>query len=168
MLERNSFNVHWKFGACQKWEPAGRIGDFGNFLNGFAKSPSVLRTVLNIEWVQFVLKNCEILHFVWDLYDKNSASYYCFASDVMYKKYEMLVYTHPELLARFCWVNLSNAKIRPDLFSKNSFSRPNLLGSRAIMALKCDRRWLLFFRCIYTAIDVRFFFTPESLSLSFH
>ena len=68
----------------------------------FAKSPRVLRTVLNIEWVQFVLKNCEILHFVWGLYDKNSASYYCFTSDVMYKKYEMLVYTHPELLARFC------------------------------------------------------------------
>ena len=77
------------------------IGDFGNSLNGFAKSPRVLRKVLNIEWVQFVLKNCEILHFVWGLYDKNSASYYCFTSDVMYKKYEMLVYTHPELLARF-------------------------------------------------------------------
>ena len=77
MLKRNSFNVHWKFGACQKWEPAGRIGDFGNFLNGFAKSPRVLRTVLNIEWVQFVLKNCEMLHFVRGLYVKNSASYYC-------------------------------------------------------------------------------------------
>ena len=101
MLKRNIFNVHWKFGACQKWQPAGRIGDFGNFLNGFAKSPRVLRTVLNIESVQFVLKNCEILHFVWGLYDKNSASYYCFTSDVMHKKYEMLVYTFPELLARF-------------------------------------------------------------------
>ena len=87
MLKRNSINVHCKFGACQKWELAGRIGDFGN---------------LNIEWVQFVLKNCEILHFVWGLHDKNNASYYCFTSDVMYKKYEMLVYTLPELLARFC------------------------------------------------------------------
>ena len=76
MLKRNSFNVHWKFGTCQKCEPAGRRGDFGNFLNGFAKSPHVLRTVLNIEWVQFALKNCEILHFVWGLYDKNSASYH--------------------------------------------------------------------------------------------
>ena len=75
MLKRNSFNVHCKFGACQKWELAGRVGDFGNFLNGFAKSPRVRRTVLNIERVQFVLKNCEILHFVWGLYDKNSASY---------------------------------------------------------------------------------------------
>ena len=57
MLKRNSFNVHWKFGACQKWEPTGRLGDFGNFLNGFAKSPRVLHTVLNTEWVQFVLWN---------------------------------------------------------------------------------------------------------------
>ena len=47
---------------------------------------------------------------VRDLYDKNSASYYCFTSDVMYKWYERLVYTHPDLLARFCKVNLSNAK----------------------------------------------------------
>ena len=52
MLKRNSFNVHWKFGACQKWEPAGRIGDFGNFLNGFAKSPQLI--VLNIDWVQYL------------------------------------------------------------------------------------------------------------------
>ena len=74
MLKRNSFNVHCKFGAWQKWEPAGRIVDFGNFLNGFVKSPRVLRVVLNIEAMQFVLKNCEILHFVWGLYDKNNAS----------------------------------------------------------------------------------------------
>ena len=44
LLKRNSFNVHWKFGGCQKWEPAGCLGDFENFLNGFAKSPLVLRT----------------------------------------------------------------------------------------------------------------------------
>ena len=37
MLKRNSINVqtfdssHFKFGACQKLEPAGRIGEFGNF-----------------------------------------------------------------------------------------------------------------------------------------
>ena len=61
-------------------------------------------------------------------------------SDVMYKKYKRLVCTHPDLLARFCKVNLSNAKIRPDLFSKNLFSTPNLLWSRAIIALTCDRR----------------------------
>ena len=57
-----------KIGACQKWEPAGCIGNFGNVLNGFAKSPRLI--VLNIDWVQFVLKNCEILHSVRGLYDK--------------------------------------------------------------------------------------------------
>ena len=32
-----------KFGACQKGEPAGRIlDDFGNFFNGFAKSPRLI------------------------------------------------------------------------------------------------------------------------------
>ena len=55
-----------------KIKPAGRIGDFGNFLNGLAKSLRVLRTVLNIEWMQFFLKNFEILHFAWGLYDKNT------------------------------------------------------------------------------------------------
>ena len=136
MLKRNSFNVHWKFGACQKWQRAGRIGDFGNFLNSFAKSPRVLRTVLNIQWVQFVLKNCEN----------------CILSEVC------MIKTAPHII-----------KIRPDLFSTNLFSRPNLQGSRATMAIKCDRRWLLFFGCIYTGyqFDVRFFFTLKSLSLSF-
>ena len=68
MWIRNSFKILCKFGACQKLEPAGRIGDFGNFLNGFAKSPRLI--VLNIDWVQFVLKNCEIPHSVRGLYDK--------------------------------------------------------------------------------------------------
>ena len=103
MLKRNSINVHCKFGACQKWELAGRISDFGNFLKRFAKSPQLI--VLNIDWVQFVLKNCEILHSVRGLYDKQ----YCFISDGMYKKYKRLVYTPPDLLARFCKVNLSKA-----------------------------------------------------------
>ena len=56
---------HW---ICQKWAPAGHIGDFGNFLNGFAKNPRLI--VLNIDWVQLVLKNCEIRHSVRGLYDK--------------------------------------------------------------------------------------------------
>ena len=64
-----------KFGACQKLEPAGRVGDFGNFLNGFANWKSTRASmVLNIEWMEFVLKNCKILHFVRGLYDKNRAS----------------------------------------------------------------------------------------------
>ena len=39
-----------------------------------------------------------------------SIYYYCFNSDVMYKWYKRFVHTHPDLLARFCKVNLSNAK----------------------------------------------------------
>ena len=58
----------------------------------------------NQNWVIFscillVLKNCEILHSVRGLYDKQ-------ASDVLYKKYKRLIYTPPDLLARFCKVNL--------------------------------------------------------------
>ena len=59
MLKRNSFNVHWKFGACQKREPAGRIGDFGNFLNGLAKSPCMLRWFSGSEyWMSAIVKYC--------------------------------------------------------------------------------------------------------------
>ena len=43
----------------------------------------------------------------------------------MYKWYKRLVYTHPDLLARFCKVNLSNAKNLASFFS-----RPNWLRSR--------------------------------------
>ena len=43
MLKRNSFKFLCKFSAYQKLEPAGCIGDFGNFFNGFAKSQRVPR-----------------------------------------------------------------------------------------------------------------------------
>ena len=64
------------------------------------------------------------------------------------------------------FVNLSNEKFRSDLFSKNLFSTPYLLWSRAIIALKCDRR--LFWGCTYRAISTRYkiCFTPKSLSFS--
>ena len=39
MLKRNSFKFLCKYSVCQKLEPAGHIGDIGNFFNGFAKSP---------------------------------------------------------------------------------------------------------------------------------
>ena len=42
-----------KFGACQKLEPAGRIDDFGNFLNCVTKSPRVLR------W-SWILNECNL------------------------------------------------------------------------------------------------------------
>ena len=40
MFIQTSTTVH----ELQKREPAGRIGDFGNYFNGSAKSPRVLRS----------------------------------------------------------------------------------------------------------------------------
>ena len=53
----------------------------------------------------------------------------------MYKKYKRLVCTHPDLLARFSKVNLSNTKIRPDLFSKNFFPRLIYCGQEPLLLL---------------------------------
>ena len=47
MFKRNSINVHSNTRphlALQKLEPAGRICNFGNFFNGLAKSPRMLRS----------------------------------------------------------------------------------------------------------------------------
>ena len=91
------------FGACQKWEPARCMGDFDFwFFNGFANAcfdrPEYWMSAICI--AKFFC--CEILHSspneVRGLYDKNSASWYYFTSDVMYKKYKRLVYTSPDLL----------------------------------------------------------------------
>ena len=50
MLERNSVNVHSNQHspqlALQKWEPDGRIADFGSSFNDVAKSPRVLPSSL--------------------------------------------------------------------------------------------------------------------------
>ena len=82
--------------------------------------------VLDNEWVQFVLQNCGKLQkyrflkigqkrakSVRGLYKKNTCILRILhvvlcISDVMYKKYKRLVYTPPDLLARFYKVNLSN------------------------------------------------------------
>ena len=43
MLQRNSFEISLQiWHLSNKLEPAGRIGDFGNFWSRFAKSPRVL------------------------------------------------------------------------------------------------------------------------------
>ena len=62
--------------------------------------------------------------------------------------YKRLVYTHPDFLARFWKVKSWTQKIWPVFFP----GLVNLLWSRAIMALKCDRRCLLFWACTYGAI----------------
>ena len=66
MLERNSINAHSKTRpqlTLQKWESAGRIGNFGNFLDGLAKSQRVLSILLNSEWVQFVYLYCKVVKY---------------------------------------------------------------------------------------------------------
>ena len=55
-LERNSINVHSNTRPqlpLEKWEPAGRIGDFGNVFSGLAKSPRVL-------WSSWILNKCNL------------------------------------------------------------------------------------------------------------
>ena len=98
------------FGACQKWEPASRISDFGNFFNGFAKSPRVFRS-------SWILNECDCIAKLWNTayctevcmiktapHGTISPQMWCI------KKYKRLAYTSSDLLARFCKVNLSNAK----------------------------------------------------------
>ena len=127
-----------------------------------------------------MLQNCEILHSVRGLYDKNSTSG-CFTSDVMYKWYKRLVYTQPDLLARFCKVNLSNAK----KFGLICFPRICFPG-----LIYCDQEplWLLnvieddcYFLGVHMRLSTRckilftlglfsnyFFLKPLSLSLKSH
>ena len=106
-----SFKFLCKFKACQKLELAGRIGDFGNFLNGFASSPRVLRwsrilNECNLSWKTIV--KCYILYEV--CMTKTAPHSTLSPQTWCIKKYKRLVWTHPDLLARICEVNLSNAK----------------------------------------------------------
>ena len=52
-LKCNYFKNSLQFGACQKLEPAGRIGNVGNFFNSFVKSPCVL-------WWSWILNECNL------------------------------------------------------------------------------------------------------------
>ena len=82
------------------------------------------------------------------------------------KKNKGLVCTHPDLLARICKL-VERKKFGLICFPRICLiSTPYLLWSRAIIALKCDRR--LFFGCTYKAISTRYkiCFTPKSLSFS--
>ena len=92
---------HCKFCTCQKWVPASCKGDFENFLNVF-------------EWMQFVLQNCEKLHSAFQgLYDSKTAPHGMYCLPQMWcitEKYKNLLYAPPDLLARFCKVNVLNIK----------------------------------------------------------
>ena len=59
MLKGNSINVHCNFGARQKWEPAGRKGDFGIFLTLSLKAhvwSSWILTEYKLSWK--IMKYC--------------------------------------------------------------------------------------------------------------
>ena len=123
----------------------------------------------NQNWVIFscillVLQNCEILHSVRGLYDKNSASWYYFTSDVMFKKYERLVYTSLDLLVRFCKVNLSNAK----KFGLICFPRICFPG-----LMYCDQEplWLCHFLGVHirlsTRCKIKFTLSLDCLQITF-
>ena len=114
----------------------------------FKNKPTRASIVLDIEGVQFALQNCEILHSVKGLYDKNSTSWYGFTSDAMYKNYKRLVYTSPDLLARFCKVNLSNAK-NSAWFVFQEFVFPGLTycGQEPL--------WLCYFLGVHTRLSTR-------------
>ena len=69
MLKRDSFNVHCKFGACQKWESACRIGDLEIFWTVSLKAQACFDD--SEYWVSAIcLKNFEILHFFSGLYEQ--------------------------------------------------------------------------------------------------
>ena len=139
MLKCDSSNVQCKFGARQKWKPAGYLNiDFGNNFEQFCQKRWIDRPECYLSWK--IVKYC-ILSEVCMINSTVSPQMWCIKSIKGW-------FTHPQIHWQefeVKFVNLSKAKkILPDLFSKNLFSRPNLLWSRAIMALERDRRWLLF------------------------
>ena len=109
------------------------------------------------DWSSWILTECNlsrkivkycILSEVCMINSTVSAQMWCIKSK------NRLVYTPLDLLSRFCKVNLSKAKDSAwFVFQEFVFEVLNLLWSRAIMALECDRRLLLFFGCTYKAIN---------------
>ena len=105
------------------------------FLTVQLKSPRVLPSSLILNECHLyckIVKYC----FLSKICMIKTVPHSSFTSDVMYQWYKRLVYTHPDLLGRFCKVNLSNAKNSCLIFFPGLI---NLRRSRAIMALKCDR-----------------------------
>ena len=70
--------------------------------------------VLNIEWVQFVLKNCAKLHSVRGLYDKKQRLHVYLGCNVQKVQKAAFFSRHQICWQDFVRVNLSNTKIRPD------------------------------------------------------
>ena len=112
----------------------------------FPKSPRVQSVVLNIEWVQFVLKKCEILYSVWGLYDK-TAPHSTLSPQMWCIKNIRLVCTHPDLLARIC--KLVDRK----KFGLICFSRLIYCEQEPLLLLNLTGH---LFGCTYKAISTRY------------
>ena len=145
MLKRNSINVHSTLHSSQ---PAGRIGYFGIFFSGFTKKPTRVSIVLNIEWVNLyfkIMKYCilaEVCMIKTAPHSTVSPQLWCVKSIKGWFARSQIC--SQDFVKKTC----RTQKIRPDLFSK-----PHLEWTRAILSLKGDQRWLLFFGCTNKVIN---------------
>ena len=91
-----------KFGACQKGQPAGRIlGDFGNFWTVSQKAH---------DWSFWILNECSLS---WIIVRFCIISEVCMINTAPHSTVSPQMWcikSIKDLLARFCKVNLSNAK----------------------------------------------------------
>ena len=110
MLKRNSFKVHSNTRLHWQLALETRTGRPNEWFWKFFWTVSLKAH----DWSSWTLTECNLCwkivkyHILSEVCVINCT--YCFTSDVMYKKYKRLVYTPPDLLARICKVNLSNAK----------------------------------------------------------
>ena len=137
MLKRNSFKVHSNTRLHWQLALETRTGRPNEWFWKFFLMVSLKAR----DWSSWTLTECNLC---WKIVKYRILSEvcminctYCFTSDVMYKKYKRLVYTPPDLLARICKVNLSNAK----KFSLICFPRICFRG----LIYSCDQEplWLL-------------------------
>ena len=129
-----------------KWVSASLMNDFGNFWTVsleayFWSSWTLTKCSLSWKTVKY-----HILSEVCMINSNVSPQMWCIKSIKGW-------FTHSQI----CWQEFvkwscRTQKFRPNLFSKNLFSRPNLLWSRAITALECGRKWLLYFGCALVVI----------------
>ena len=90
MLEHNSVNVHSNTRHSSHYKSENRMA---------------VSVILEIFLTVCIVKYCFLSEVC--RYDKNSASQYCFTSDVMYKWHKRLVYTHPDFVFPFL-INLDD------------------------------------------------------------
>ena len=123
---------------------------FWKFFHGLRLKPTRASIVLNSNLYRNIVKYCILLSEVCMI---KTVPHSIVSPEIwwMYKWYKRLVYMHPDLLARYCKINLSNAKNSVGIFFPGLIY---LRWSRAIMALnKCDRGWLPVLGCPYKAIN---------------